>query len=918
MRKLTCHAIDLLENRHLLTGDLAGLLTISGFGADAVADAAFDASGALYIAGRFRGPVRFGAGPAGRQHSAGGTDAFVAKYAPSGRLAWVRRFGSTGDDRAVSLCVDAAGNVLVAGDFAQTVDFDPSHRSVELRSRGREDVFVMRLDPRGRLLWARAVGGSGRDLAAGIATDALENAYITGRFSRRADLDPGPAQNISVSAGGYDGFLLALDAAGSLLFARTFGGAGHDLPADIAADIFGNTLVAGSFTGTCRFAAADRSVSLTSAGGADIFAARFAFDGRLIDVMSAGGPLHDRASGAALDGRGGMYIAGTFAGQVDFQPGEGNTPATSTGAGADAFVARYTASFALDYVKIIGGPAADEARCMAVDAAGAIYVAGTWQGTADFDPGAGVFNMSSPAGSSAFLVKLAASGRFAYARAFGGNGRTVPLAVAVSADGDLALCGEFAGPADFDPGAPQRPARSSGPSDGFAARLSQRLPSFSFTRTVGTTGAATINAIAADAGDFLCLAGSFADTLGFAVGAGSIDFTSAGGSDVFVGKFCNKCVITWGRSLGGAGDDAAVAAALDADGSMIVAGTFTGTVDFDPGPGSFELTARGMDVFVLKLDAQGRFAWAAQLGGAGNDRPAALAVRGDRIYVTGSFEGTADFDPGPQAQDLSSAGGTDIFIAALDADGNLLWARRIGGGGDDVAAAMALDPSGNLCITGTFSGQADFDPGPGVIPLVAGAAPQVYVLKMSAAGEAMWARGLGGIYEGDARAISVAGDGSILAAGSFAGHLIAGANTLASGDGSAAYLAKLSPAGAVSWAQAFTGNSVSAAAVAADPAGNIVLAGHFAGSMPGAQLASDGGNDVFILRMDRDGAPIWAGRMGGAGDDRATAAIVAGSGAFVYVMGTFAAAGDFDPTDGVAELAGHDTAPGTFITRIVF
>jgi len=117
------------------------------------------------------------------------------------------------------------------------------------------------------------------------------------------------------------------------------------------------------------------------------------------------------------------------------------------------------------------------------------------------------------------------------------------------------------------------------------------------------------------------------------------------------------------------------------------------------------------------LHANGDFVWAKGMGGTGVDEGGSIvADSSGNIYTTGVYQGTADFDPGISTTNLTSAGSSDIFITKLDSSGNFVWAKSMGGAGDDFGKGIVLD-SGNVYIVGDFQGTADFDPSTGTTNL---------------------------------------------------------------------------------------------------------------------------------------------------------------------------------------------------------
>ena len=132
--------------------------------------------------------------------------------------------------------------------------------------------------------------------------------------------------------------------------------------------------------------------------------------------------------------------------------------------------------------------------------------------------------------------------------------------------------------------------------------------------------------------------------------------------------------------LGDAGADDIVDMAVDAAGNIYLTGTFSGSVDFDPGPGTAPLISLGSeDVFLAKYSPSGALLWADRIGSNDAERVTSLVSdAGGNLFIGGAFQGAADFDPGAGTQFLTSTGGEDGFVAAYSSSGNLTWARRVG------------------------------------------------------------------------------------------------------------------------------------------------------------------------------------------------------------------------------------------------
>src|SRR5678810_531363 len=206
----------------------------------------------------------------------------------------------------------------------------------------------------------------------------------------------------------------------------------------------------------------------------------------------------------------------------------------------------------------------------------------------------------------------------------------------------------------------------------------------------------------------------------------------------------------WAKQMGGRGADAAGASiAVDADGNVYTTGGFSGTADFDPGPGTYNLTSAGTyDMFIFKLDSSGNFIWAKQMGGNSSlDHVSVSSITLDaagNIYSTGTFQGTVDFDPAPGVFTLSAIGNfrtSASFVLKLDADGNFIWAKQTGGeteGGG--GRSIVTDAAGNVYTSGVFQWVQDFDPGPAIFNLDGGSDRDIYITKFDADGNFIWAK----------------------------------------------------------------------------------------------------------------------------------------------------------------------------------
>ena len=194
--------------------------------------------------------------------NSGGPDIFIAKYDENGNFIWVEQAGGTDSQVGQGIAVDGSGNSLVTGWFMGTATFGDT----TLTNLGGSDIFVAKYDENGNFIWAVQAGGINEEWGNGIAVDVSANILVTGSFLGSATF----GDTTLTSLGGSDIFVAKYDENGNFLWAEQAGGINNDSGYDIAVDVSGNSLVTGSFEGSAAFG----NITLTSAGGADIFVAK--------------------------------------------------------------------------------------------------------------------------------------------------------------------------------------------------------------------------------------------------------------------------------------------------------------------------------------------------------------------------------------------------------------------------------------------------------------------------------------------------------------------------------------------------------------------------------------------------------------------------------------------------------------------
>lgn len=396
----------------------------------------------------------------------------VAKLDSNGNLVWVKSITGSGRANGNGIAVDGSNNVYNVGVFSRTMDFDPGPGFANRTTLGA-DTFVQKLDPDGILLWAKTTAGTASCEASAVAVDPLGNVYATGYFAGKVDFDPGGGTTNLTSSGDFDVFLQKLDSAGDFLWAKKMGGTGRGERANaVAVDTSGNVYIAGSFDGAMSFTSNEGTVELVGAGSSDIYVQKLDSDGNFLWAKAMGGTHDDRGYGIASDASGNVYTTGYFGTTADFDPGAGVANLTCLGH-HDIFVQKLDSSGDFVWAKAMRGYANYEhGRAITIGDSGNVYITGYFEGTVDFDPGSGTYELVSSGGDDVFVQKLNSGGNFLWAKAMGGTDYDNGYSIAVDASGNVYTTGEFEGTADFDPGEPTTNLTSTlGTSNVFLSKL---------------------------------------------------------------------------------------------------------------------------------------------------------------------------------------------------------------------------------------------------------------------------------------------------------------------------------------------------------------------------------------------------------------------------------------------------------------
>jgi hypothetical protein len=421
-------------------------------------------------------------------------------------------------------------------------------------------------------------------------------------------------------------------------------------------------------------------------------------------AISWGSELRDRGTAICLDSEQNIYVSGY---RTIF--GERSALVTKVNQQGVILWERVWRTHGIQYEEQTHG-----SWMVKSDGADGIYVAGIFLGETDFDPGPDLDLHNSNGEKDAFLSKFDTDGNFRWARTFGGSGNDEAYDIGINQAGNILITGKFSNSVDFDPGDGTNIQQSSG---GFDMYISAFDPdgNYLWTETWGGSGTITsLPGMAFDDSGNLYVSANFSSEFDFDPGPDVFNVSSNGSTDIFLVKFDQSMNLEWVHTFGSSAADGSSGAFYQSPDSVFITGTFSNTVDFDPGPGNGSISSvGGQDSYVARYDLDGAFQWARGWGGSQTSpvqdvgHGVAFDSQGN-VYVSGMFMGPeCDFDPGPDEDIRPNMGVRDVYLVKFDLEGNYLQAQTWGSDKYDSGWKIAVDSHDNLFQVGYLAGTAD-------------------------------------------------------------------------------------------------------------------------------------------------------------------------------------------------------------------
>jgi hypothetical protein len=424
---------------------------------------------------------------------------------PVAATVWVEQGSEV--ERGYDIKTDTNGNVYLTGIFYQNLTIG----NTTLSNSGGADIFLVKYDKNGSFLWLKKAGGSGYDVVEEIEVDSSGNIYMTGYFYGTADFN-----NLSLTSGGAsDVFLAKYDTNGEIIWVKKAGGSNSDTGKSLFIGENEDVYLTGDFSGVSSF----NNTSVTSAGGTDVFIAKYNSNGVLQWVKSAGGTSDDYVEGVVVDDGDNVYLVGIFNGTMNV----GNTSLTSAG-GTDVFITKYNpTNTTWAWAKRGGGTGSDSGRDIIITASGKVLITGMFENTATFESK----TIMSEGALDIFLAEYTKDGTNYWIKREGGKYGEIVLKLGLDNEDNIYMAGSFFGLANFG----SISLSNDGSNNGYIAKLNTNGVS-QWVQKIGGTGSIDVLSMNVEATGNIYVTGRFNGELK----CGTTSFLSTNGTDIFVAR----------------------------------------------------------------------------------------------------------------------------------------------------------------------------------------------------------------------------------------------------------------------------------------------------------------------------------------------------------------------------------------------
>ena len=668
-------------------GDVLWAKNIGGDGDDSVESVSITKEGNLIVGGYFESKnIDLENGKI--LENVGSSDGMVIKYNEGGEVEWSRTIGGEYDDEVNSVAVTEK-DIIVGGHFNST-SINLINGQI-LENAGGSDGMVIKYNEEGKVEWSRSIGGNDDDYVPSIATTP-DGEIIVGGYFKSDRIDLGESQILGKTNGSmyYDGMVIRYGVAGEVNWITSIEGTRDILIKSVDSIRDGEIIVGGSFKHNITVGDYTLSSGNDFSDGMVIKYESIELNKpTTIQAQSIGGRNPDQITSVSATSDGGYIVGGYFNSSITV----GEYTLTNAG-GYDGIVIRYGADGEVEWATSIECSVNDEINSVTATSDGGIIVGGNFESSATV----GDYTLTSTGGSDGMVIKYGADGEVEWATRVGERNNDEINLVAETSDGGYIVGGYFQSRSiavgDYTL---NNNSSNTDDSDGMVIKYGAD-GEVEWATSIGGDAYDEINSVS-ETTDGGYIVGGYFKSKSIAVGKYTLINNSSlsGYSDGMIVKYDKEGEVEWARSIGGSIDDRINSVSGTSDGGYIVGGYFYNSITV----GDYTLTNAGnQDGMVIKYSADGEVEWAKSVGGSSLDKINSVTELNDDSIIAGGYFKSSSITVGDYT--LTNAGNQDGMVIKYSRDGEVEWAKSVGGADDDYIESVTGLNDGSIIAGGYF------------------------------------------------------------------------------------------------------------------------------------------------------------------------------------------------------------------------
>lgn len=427
---------------------------------------------------------------------------------------WSNHYGGDDYDVISNISHDSENNLYVTGSFTGTAEFNHGGVSQQLNSNGGGDMFLMKLNSQGELVWLKQIGGGHLDYGQGLSIDTDDNIYVVGRYAGIVDFDPSGDELFLISEQPSAEFVCKFNGDGELQWANSIQGQSFQSVSanQVVIDGQGNAVVTGFVMGMAYFENGEEHYEVTSYGGqnADVFVSKYSPNGDLLMVKTFGGESNESCFATFSDHLNNIVIAGSFLGESFFD--ESTNQVVISNGSSDIYIAKLNTSGDVEWAKSFGGEEEDYCLSVVMDNSGNIYHSGIFSGSVSFQEGQADLTLNSLSQNDVYLSKLSSEGTTLWVQQIIGNPWGIYSSITLDGNNNIIVTGYFSESITFNNGVSETSLVSETGRSTYIAKYDTN-GNFLWAYMVGSDYHASAVKASLDASENLFVAGYFGGTM---------------------------------------------------------------------------------------------------------------------------------------------------------------------------------------------------------------------------------------------------------------------------------------------------------------------------------------------------------------------------------------------------------------------